>query len=232
MLMKRLGYTRFVAQGNWGAAVTQAMGEQEAPEPAPAYTTNMPGTAPPEIAGLLTGEAPPPGLYPRKAARTSSWSDFYAKHVAYAQIMTTRPQTLYGYGDSPVDLAACILDHGDGNRSQGSWNRLSTARETAPTHRRPPRQHHAVWSTNTGMSAARLYWDINASLLRSEEHLYPYAMSVFRDELYQAPRSWTERAYPNKLIYYNELDRGGHFAAWEQPQLFSEEMRAAFRTLR
>jgi pimeloyl-ACP methyl ester carboxylesterase len=229
-LMKRLGYTKYVAQGgDWGAFVTEMMAVQAPPELIGIHV-NFPMVIPPDISkGLPTGAPTPPGLSDEEKREYEKLKIFYAKNIAVQTLMALRPQTLYGIADSPIGLAAWILDH-----DPVSLQLISRSFDGVPEGLSPDDILDNIthyWLTNTGVSAARLYWENKLPFFDPKNVPIPVAVSVFPDEVYQAPRSWTERAYP-KLIYYNKLDKGGHFAAWEQPQLFSQEVRAGLRPLR
>jgi pimeloyl-ACP methyl ester carboxylesterase len=236
-LMKRLGYTHFVAQGgDWGAVVTDLMATQAPPELLGMHT-NMPGVIPPDVAPALPvpgqlapGGPPPAGLSADEQRAFKQISTFYPRGAGYAVEMTTQPQTMYGVADSPVGLAAWMINH-----DAYSYGEIAQAFEGHPagelTRDEILNNITLYWLTNTGVSSGRLYWDNTFGFFDAKNVSIPAGVSVFPGELYQTPRSWAEQAYTN-LIYYNEVDRGGHFAAWEQPQLFSDEVRAAFRTLR
>jgi pimeloyl-ACP methyl ester carboxylesterase len=230
-LMKRLGYTRFVAQGgDWGAIVVDMMGVQAPPELIGIHT-NMAGAVPPDILkAIQTGGPAPSGLSDEERSSYERLKDFLAKGVAYALEMGLRPQTLYGIADSPIGLAAWILDH-----DARSLELISRSFDGVPeglTRDDVLDNITLFWLTNTAISAARIYWEFPGLPFFDVKNVsIPVAVSDFPDEIESVPRSWAERAYP-KLIHYNKLDKGGHFAAWEQPQLFSEEVRAGFRSLR
>jgi pimeloyl-ACP methyl ester carboxylesterase len=228
-LMRRLGYKQFVAQGgDWGSVVVELMAV-DPPAGLLGIHANMAGVIPPEIdAALATGQPLPTNLSAEEQAACDQLAFFY-KHVFYAYIMGDRPQSLTGIADSPVGLAAFMLDH-----DAASLDLIARAFAGQPgglsrddvldniTH---------FWLTNSGLSAARLYWERTVPFFSVKGVSIPVAVSVFPDELYQAPRSWAEQAFPN-LIHYNRLDKGGHFAAWEQPELFVDELRTGFRSLR
>jgi pimeloyl-ACP methyl ester carboxylesterase len=230
VLMQRLGYAKYVAQGgDWGNAVTEQLALLKPPGLLGIHT-NMPATVPPDVSkALATGGPKPEGLSADEDKAYEILKHFFATGVAYAQEMGNRPQTLYGIADSPVGLAAWMLDH-----DVASYELIERAFAGKPggitrddvldnvTH---------YWLTNTAISSARLYWESHLAFFDVKGVDIPVGVTVFPDELYPAPRSWAEKAYP-KLVHFNKVDRGGHFAAWEQPELFSEEMRAAFRSLR
>lgn len=228
-LMKRLGYKRFVAQGgDWGAAITEQMGAQAPPELI-AIHTNMPSAVPPEIWQALPTHTPPPGLSADEKHAFERLDFFFSKDVAYAQEMATRPQTLYAIADSPVGLAAWFLDHD--LLSYELIARVFDGKSEGLTRDDVLDNITITWLTNTAISGARLYWENKLSFFVPMGVEIPIGVSAFPDELYPPPRSWVERAYP-KLIHYNKLDKGGHFAAFEQPSLLTSEMRATFSSVR
>ena len=231
VLMKRLGYTRYVAQGgDWGAVVTEQMGLQ-APPGLLGIHVNMPGIFPAEIDGAAFSGAPTPsGLSDDEKVAYERLRFVYQKGIAYGFQMGLRPQTLYGIADSPVGLAAYFLDHDA--RSYELIARVFDGQSEGLTRDDILDNITITWLTNTALSGARLYWEYwGKGYFNSKGVSIPVAVSVFPDELYPAPRSWTERAFP-KLIYYNKLPKGGHFAAWEQPTFLTQDLWAAFRPLR
>ncbi|PQV46047.1 epoxide hydrolase family protein [Paraburkholderia sp. BL21I4N1] len=232
VLMKRLGYKQYVSQGgDWGSVVADAMGRQ-APVGLLGIHVNMPATVPPDVAKALNhGEPAPAGLSDAEKAAYASLADLYKKGAGYAAMMVTRPQTEgYGLADSPAGQAAWMYD------KFAAWTDSGGDPERALTKDQMLDDITLYWVTNTSTSSARLYWEnnnnnFNAAEQQTAEISVPVAVTVFPGEIYRAPRSWAERSY-RKLSYFHEVNKGGHFAAWEQPQLFAEELRAAFRPLR
>jgi pimeloyl-ACP methyl ester carboxylesterase len=229
VLMKRLGYTRYVAQGgDWGSFVTEQMGVQ-APPGLIGIHINLPSAIPAEILSALPSHVPPPGLAADEKYAFERLDFFFVHGLSYALQMANHPQTLYGIADSPIGLAAWFLDH-----DLRSYQMIARAFEGKPeglTRDDVLDNITISWLTNTGISGARLYRENKLPLFAPMGVGIPVAVSAFPDELYQLPRSWAERAYP-KLMYYNKVEKGCHFAAWEQPKLFCEELRAGFKSLR
>ena len=230
VLMHRLGYTRYVAQGgDWGNAVTEQMALLAPPELLGIHT-NMPATVPDDIAKALQFGDPAPSGLSAEERHAYDQLDFFYKHgLGYAQEMSHRPQTLYGLEDSPVGLAAWMLDHDAA--SEALIARVFDGQSEGLTRDDILENITLYWLTNTAVSSARLYWESKLSFFAPKHIAIPVAVSVFPDEIYAAPQSWTEKAYP-KLIHYNRLPKGGHFAAWEQPEVFAQELRTSFSSLR
>ena len=232
-LMKRLGYKKYVAQGgDWGNAVSETMALIAPPELVGIHT-NMPATVPADISKALASGIVPPGLSADEKNAYQQLDFFYKKGLAYANEMGLRPQTLYGIEDSPIGLAGWMLDHDA--RSYELITRVFNGQKEGLSRDDILDNITLYWLTNTAISSARLYWETfqvaKGGFFDPRNVTIPVAVSVFPDEIYAAPQNWTKQAY-SKLIYYNKLDKGGHFAAWEQPQLFSKELRAAFKSLR
>jgi pimeloyl-ACP methyl ester carboxylesterase len=234
-LMQRLGYTRYVAQGgDWGNAITEIMALQ-GPPGLVGVSTNMPATVPPEIAkALATGQAPPASLTPEERHAWDQLDFFYKKGLGYANEMGLRPQTLYGIADSPAGLAAWILDH-DAS-SYALIARVFAGAKEGLTRDDILDNITLYWLTNTAISSGRLYWDTRqlpaaGGFFDARGVKLPMVVTVFADEIYAAPKSWAQRAYSN-MIYYNRHEKGTHFAAWEQPELLSQDLRVGFRPLR
>ena len=230
VLMQRLGYTRYVAQGgDWGNAVTEQMALL-APPGLVGIHTNMPATIPDDIANALQAGGPAPtGLSADERYAYDQLAFFYKHGLAYAQEMSNRPQTLYGIEDSPIGLAAWMLDHDA--RSYALISRVFAGQSEGLTREDILDNVTLYWLTGTAVSSARLYWESKLAFFAPKGVAIPVAVSAFPDEIYTAPRSWAERAYP-KLVYYGRLEKGGHFAAWEQPAVFATELRAGFKSLR
>lgn len=227
VLMKRLGYKKYVAQGgDWGSVVADKMAKQK-PEGLLGIHVNMPATVPADIAtALKNGEPAPKGLSVKEKSAFESLNKLYTKGGGYAAMMVTRPQTLgYGLSDSPVGLAAFFYDKfNEWTFSGGDADKSLTKDEMLD-------DISLYWLTNSATSSAQLYWENNANNFNAVDISIPAAITVFPGEIYRAPKSWAEKSYHN-LIYFNEVNKGGHFASWEEPQLFSEELRKAFKTLR
>jgi len=229
VLMQRLVYTKYVAQGgDWGNAVTEQMALLT-PTGLAGIHTNMPATVPDEIAKLLPGGPPPAGLSADEKYAWDQLSYFYSHGLGYAQEMAGRPQTLYALADSPIGLAAWMIDHDIA--SYKLIARVFDGQSEGLTRDDIIDNITFYWLTNTAVSSARLYWESKLAFFAPKNVQVPTAISVFADEIYAAPKSWTEKAYP-KLIFYNRHDKGGHFAAWEQPTDLTADLRAAFKTLR
>jgi pimeloyl-ACP methyl ester carboxylesterase len=228
-LMKRLGYTRYVAQGgDWGNAVTEQMALLTPPGLIGVHT-NMPATVPPDIATALSAGTPPAGLSADEKYAYDQLDTFYKHGLGYAQEMAGRPQTLYALADSPVGLAAWMIDHDAA--SQALIGRVFDGQTEGLTRDDILDNITLYWLTDTAVSSARLYWESKLAFFAPKGVTLPMGVSAYPDEIYTAPQSWAQKAYP-KLIHYNRLPKGGHFAAWEQPAAFTDELRATFRSLR
>ncbi len=230
VLMRRLGYTKFVAQGgDWGAVITELMGAQAPPELVGIHT-NMPNAIPADIdKAAFSGQPAPAGLSPDEKFAYERLQFVYQKGIGYGFQLGLRPQTMYGLADSPVGLAAYFLDHDQ--RSYRLISGVFAGQDAGLTRDDILDNVTLTWLTHTAVSTGRLYWENKHGFFAVRGVTIPVAVSVFPDELYPLPQSWAEQAYP-KLIHYNKLEQGGHFAAWEQPKIFSEEVRAGFRSLR